>query len=207
MGLGILIALVSAVASLIYFYIYKKFSFFDENGFLYEKPTFPMGNLKGVGRDFHLVYKIKELYVKFKGRAPAFGVYFFTSADVVITDLDIIKNVLVRDFDVFHNRGVFNNERDDPLTCHLFTLEDAQWRKMRTKMTPTFTSGKMKMMFNTVLEISELMISTLKMESEVELEMRNVLGNFTTDVIGNCAFGLEMNSISDPDAMFRQMGK
>ena len=124
---------------------------------------------------------------------PAFGVYFFTNPAVVVSDLDIIKNVLVRDFDVFHNRGLFNNVRDDPLTGHLFLLEDAAWKNMRSKMTPTFTSGKMKMMFNTVLEISNQMLETLKKTSETELEMKNILGNFTTDVIGNCAFGNEFN--------------
>ena len=71
MGPGVFIALVSAVISLIYFYFRKKFSFFDENGFLYEKSTFPMGNLKGVSRDYHIVYKITELYEKFKGKVPA----------------------------------------------------------------------------------------------------------------------------------------
>lgn len=116
MGLTSLFSLILIVISLLYFWIKKKYSFFEENGFLYEKPTFPFGNLKGAGKDFHIISRVKEYYDKFKGKAPAFGIYFFTNANIVITDLEMIKNVLVKDFDSFHNRGLFYNEKDDPLT-------------------------------------------------------------------------------------------
>lgn len=116
--------------------------------------------------------------------------------------------MLVRDFDNFHNRGVYFNKEDDPLSAHLFKMEDAEWKNMRAKLTPTFTSGKMKMMFDTVLEIADIMKVKLEKDSLSEMvEVKETLAKFTTDVIGNVAFGLEMNSIKDPDSMFRKMGK
>lgn len=202
MGLVILSCLIITVISLVYFWIHKKYSFFENNGFLHEKPEFPFGNLKGVGKNIHIANKFRECYEKFKGEAPLFGLYFFVNANVVITDLDLVKSVLVKDFDAFHNRGLYSNVVDDPLTGlfrlliyslkilttstiaitgHLFLLEDEAWKNMRTKLTPTFTSGKMKMMFNTLLEISDLMVSQLKTEPNLEMiEMKNVLANFTT---------------------------
>lgn len=79
---------------------------------------------------------------------------------------------------------------------------------MRAKLTPTFTSGKMKMMFDTVQSICGEMISHLnKNEKSVEMEVKDVLARFTTDVIGNVAFGLDVNSMKDPNSMFRVMGK
>ncbi|KAJ6635343.1 putative cytochrome P450 6a14 [Pseudolycoriella hygida] len=208
MSFTLTVTLLSIAVSALYFWIRRRFQFFKENGFPFERPTFPFGNLKGVGRNFHQVYKIKELYEKFKGKAPAFGIYFFVSPNVVVTDLELVKNVLVRDFDNFHNRGLFFNEKDDPLGAQLFTIEDAEWKKMRGKLTPTFTSGKMKMMFETVVEIADLMKKQFEKNSQSGvIEVKEALASFTTDVIGNVAFGLEMNSISDPDAKFRQMGK
>lgn len=83
-----------------------------------------------------------------------------------------------------------------------------EWKGMRAKLTPTFTSGKMKMMFVTVLDISREMVSFLNgSERPVEIEMKDILACFTTDVIGSVAFGLEMNSMKNPDSMFRKMGR
>ena len=79
---------------------------------------------------------------------------------------------------------------------------------MRAKLSPTFTSVKMKMMFDTVSSICTEMINHLnENEKSVELETKDILARFTTDVIGNVAFGLDMNSMKNPDAMFRKMGR
>lgn len=80
----------------------------------------------------------------------------------MIIDLEVAKDVLIRNFDNFHNRGIFYNEKNDPLTAHIFAIEDQAWKSMRTKLTPTFTSGKMKMMFTIVEEVSNHMIESLK---------------------------------------------
>lgn len=205
--LSIITFLVVAI-TLIYFWIRKRFAYFEDNGFLFVKPEFPLGNLKGVGKEFHLVYKVTEYYKQFKAKAPAFGMFFSINPVVVISDLEIVKHVLVRDFDAFRNRGLYHNKRDDPLACHLFTIEDTEWKNMRQKLTPTFTSGKMKNMFETVVTVSDLMIKKLQQNKNSEVvEVKEALSEFTTDVIGNVAFGLEMNSIANPDAMFRKMGR
>lgn len=208
MGLGIAIALILTSLTLIYFWVRKKFAYFEENGFLHEAPSFPMGSLTGAGTKAHIIDIIDILYTKFKGKAKVFGMHFFTSPVIVVTDLETVKHVLVRDFEVFHNRGVYYNAKDDPLSAHLFSIDDGDWKRMRAKLTPTFTSGKMKLMFNIVRDVSEIMIKQLKTEPNLDMiEMKDTVAKFTTDIIGNVAFGLETNSITDPDSTFRAMGR
>lgn len=161
----VLLTLFVIIFLLIFFWIRHRYSYFERNGMIHEPPSFPVGNLKGlVSGTVHPGQIFQKLYNKFKGKSPIAGIFFFFSPNVMIIDLDVVKDVLIRNFDTFHNRGLFYNEEDDPLTGHIFAVEDLAWKNMRAKLTPTFTSGKMKMMFNTVLEVSEHMIEHLNKE-------------------------------------------
>lgn len=105
-----------------------------------------------------------------------------------------------------HFRFLFQHE---PLSENLFRVKASKWRPLRTKLTPLFTSGKLKNMFYLLLECSEhferyLMRIVRKNET---VECRDLTARFTTDVIGSCAFGLDINAINDESNEFRRMGK
>jgi cytochrome P450 family 6 len=87
-------------------------------------------------------------------------------------------------------------------------LEDDPWRSLRQKLTPTFTSGKIKMMFETISVIGDKLVNTIEKEtvSTGQLEVKDVLSRFTTDVIGSTAFGIECNSLEDKTTKFYEMG-
>lgn len=149
------------------FWVHHRYKTFERDGFLYESPTFPFGNLKGVGPGNHIAQILQKLYQKFKGKSPVAGIFFFFQPNVLILDLDVIKDILIRNFDNFRNRGIYFNARDDPMSAHIFAVEDQTWRSMRHKITPTFTSGKMKMMFGTVLDVSNHLVENLKKSTKV----------------------------------------
>ncbi|XP_058453557.1 cytochrome P450 6A1-like [Malaya genurostris] len=190
------------------FWVRRKYSYWEERGVAYIKPTFPAGNL-GVRGKQHISAVMKRCYDQLKGSGAFGGIFFFTNPVALALDLDFVKTVLIKDFDYFHDRSVYYNEKDDPLSAHLFTMEGTKWRNLRTKLTSTFTSGKMKMMFPTITGVAEEFRKLMASEAQKggEIEMKEILARFTTDVIGNCAFGLECNSLHDPDAEFRRMGK
>lgn len=75
------------------------------------------------------------------------------------------------------------------------TLEGQEWRERRVKLSPVFTSGKMKMMFEIVGPIGDKFIKAIDKELKItrNLEMRQLLAKFTTDVISSVAFGIDSN--------------
>lgn len=69
----------------------------------------------------------------------------------------------------------------------MLTLEGAEWKNRRTKLSPIFTSGKMKVMFEILDAIGERFMTVIdtKLKENESLEMRDYAGKFTADVIGS----------------------
>nr|AID61414.1 cytochrome P450 [Calliphora stygia] len=205
--------LLLALITLAYLAIRRHYTYWQQRNVVYEKPDFFLGNMRQVGKKQPLKQPFYDFYQKFKGKALFGGFYLSLRKAVILLDLDLIQHVLITDFNDFAARGNYYNEKDDPLSGHLFNLDGPKWKQMRAKLTPTFTSGKMKFMFPCVVEVGERFVQVLSQllednnTKEQGLEIRELLARFTTDVIGSCAFGLECNSLKDPNTQFRVMGK
>ncbi|XP_011194316.2 cytochrome P450 6a9-like [Zeugodacus cucurbitae] len=190
-------------------FMQRRLSYWRRHGIAHDKPNWLLGNLAGIQRTVSFADISRNIYLKYKGTGPFCGFYFFLRPAVVLLDVDLIKNVLIKDFVNFADRGMFNNERDDPLTGHLFLLDGHKWRSLRGKLSSTFSSGKMKFMFPTIVEVTHNLVDVLGEQLRVDnvVELKEILARFTTDVIGKVAFGIACNSLRDPEAEFRIMGR
>lgn len=62
---------------------------------------------------------------------------------LLIRDPDIIKNVLIKDFNHFSDSDIFVDKKVDPLLSrNTFVLRGEEWKKARQFITPNFASGK-----------------------------------------------------------------
>ncbi|XP_046751463.1 cytochrome P450 6A1-like isoform X2 [Diprion similis] len=204
--LGVLLAI--AVAA----YIYLKnvtYNYWKHKGIPQAEPIVPFGSLWDVVKSRKsIAVLMRDLYLEFKDNA-VFGFYSFHRPSLVIRDPDLIRFVLTKDFSHFQNRGLYYNEEVDPLSGHLFMLDGAKWKNLRIKFSPTFTSGKMKHMFTTVKECSDSLVQcvTDEVEKNEVIEIKDIMARFTTDVIASVAFGIECNSLKNPEAEFRTLGR
>lgn len=77
------------------------------------EPTFPYGNMKGNGHTLHQSEIMSTLYHKLKSLGTPFvGIYIYFSPVVLVTSLDFVKSVLVKDAIHFTDRGGYYNEED-----------------------------------------------------------------------------------------------
>ncbi|XP_058453126.1 probable cytochrome P450 6a14 [Malaya genurostris] len=191
------------------FWLRNRYSYWEKRGVPYIPASYPLGNLQGLfGQQLSTL--TKGFYEKLKGPARKLGgIYFFINPVAIALDLEFVKDILIKDFRYFHDRGLYYNEKDDPLTAHLLTLEGNKWKTLRNKLTPTFTSGKMKTMFPLITSVAEHFQQSLEaaVATGQDIEVKDFLARYTTDVIGTCAFGLECNSLADPKAKFREKGR
>ncbi|GJQ68333.1 Cyp6a9 [Trypoxylus dichotomus] len=204
---------VGLVTLILLFFVYVKYSqaYWKRKGVPYLQPTSIYGNVDNpFAPKKGLMLDLKGSYESLKKCKEKYGgIYFFTEPVFVPVDIDLIKSILAKDFAHFLGRGFTFNEKHDPLSANLFNTEGERWKTMRVKLTPTFTSGKMKYMFQTLLNCGNPMIEHINSLSEKgdPLDIKEVLACYTTDIIGSCAFGIECNSFKDPHAEFRTYGR
>ncbi|XP_037949037.1 cytochrome P450 6a2-like [Teleopsis dalmanni] len=205
----ILLYLLIGVLSVAFYFVRRKFNYWKDRGIPYDEPHPIYGSFRNFRKNCIIQDVHFALYKKFKGVAPFVGIFFFQRPTAYILDRQLAKNILIKDFPVFADRGGFYNERDDPLSAHLFALDGVKWKQLRQKLSPTFTSGKMKFMFPTVVKVAEQFVHVLNdlLKEGNNFDVKELSARFTTDVIGTCAFGIECNSLKDPNAEFRTMGR
>lgn len=115
---------------------------------------------------------------------------------------------MLKEFNTFPSRGGYHNEKDDPVSANLANVDGEKWKNLRNKLTQTFTSGKLKMMFSTIVEVADKFIDQIQVETKAtgQVEIKDILSRFTTDVIGKTAFGIECNSLENPQTEFYKYG-
>lgn len=113
---------VGVVLALAYNFYYNKYTYWTRKGVPNEPPLPLIGNMKGLAKKYHLRDIIQRFYEQFKGKSLIAGLFMFFKPTAMIMDLDLIKQVLIKDFHHFQDRGLFNNPEDDPLTGHLLNL-------------------------------------------------------------------------------------
>lgn len=132
--MDIITVLIIVLATLIgiYYYIPKKRElYWKEKGLeIFSLNSFQLTELACKTYDYFKTRGLKH------GVKRTYNRYWF-----VTTDLDLLKNVLQKEFDSFRNRAPPINEKLDPLKAHIVFLTDDKWKNLRAKLTPTFTSG------------------------------------------------------------------
>lgn len=193
------IAVLFGIVTVIYLSLRRIYTYWDRRGF----KTFPnynyiFGHLQPTFTQTECASdNIKRIYNSTND--PFIGIYGVLRPILLVRDPELIQSILKTDVAHFLDRDVHCNEKYDPLSGHLFALTGQRWKNLRGKLTPAFTSGKLKAMFSTILKSGANVQNYLeKLEQQKELfDVRNTSLCMTIDVIASVAFGLEVDSIND----------
>nr|CAD7432091.1 unnamed protein product [Timema monikensis] len=192
---------------LIAVYAYNRFiyTYWWRQGVPYISPSVPFGNFWSVITQRECFAEgYRAIYDRCTG--PWVGLFLLHKPVLMVKDPELIRTILMKNFANFHDRGMYVDEKDDPLSAHLFSLSGQKWRKLRAQLTSTFSSGKLKSMTPIMVSCTEELNLHLQ-ECEDVVELKEILASFSTDVIASCAFGIQCNSLRDPNSEFRKWGR
>jgi len=165
----------------------------------------------GINISFNCKIKIFNEFLHFllvvKSGHKIVGIYMMNKRSILIRDAQLARQIMTSDFASFHDRGVYVDEDKDPLSANLFNLRGASWRNLRHKLTPSFSSGKIKGMFGTIDDVGDKLVQHLEgvLDQSDEVEIKDVMTTYAVDIIGSVIFGLEIDSFSNPKNEFREI--
>ncbi|XP_050697046.1 cytochrome P450 3A11-like [Eriocheir sinensis] len=202
-----LVAVVVVVVAAVWAYNKHKFRYWEARGVpSAPSPALLMGHLhKLVSKEKHSWIYIDELYRK-HGADKMMGYFELLSPRLMVGDLELLKGVLVRDFDHFVDRRTvkFTTEQDKIYNEILTMTTGDHWKGIRSVLSPSFTSGRLKNMFPLVEEKADALVSHIhrQIKTEPSVKLKETFGLYALEVISSCAFGMETNTLSDGSSVF-----
>ncbi|XP_051801041.1 cytochrome P450 3A30-like [Acanthochromis polyacanthus] len=139
----------------------------------------------------------------FNKYGKTWGIFDGRQPVLCITDPGMIKTVLIKEcYSLFTNRRNFR--LNGPLYDAVGIAEDEQWRRIRSILSPSFTSGRLKEMFDIMKRHSANMMSsfTKKADKDEPIELKDVFGSFSMDIVTSTAFSVDIDSLNNPSDPF-----
>ncbi|CAF1041423.1 unnamed protein product [Adineta steineri] len=135
-----------------------------------------------------------------------YGLYAGTTPMYVVSDVDFLEEVYIKQFSSFHSRRLPVILRlQTGHKVHLFSAIGARWRRQRQVINPTFSSTKLQLMSPLVNNCITAMlnkISSIVHNKNTEINIYLLYKRMTMDVICRCAFGIDTDMQNDTDNIY-----
>nr|QIU80473.1 cytochrome P450 monooxygenase CYP6CY24 [Aphis gossypii] len=197
------------VFTTIYYYTTSTYDKWRKLNIPYVPPVPLFGNVfKIMTKLEHPIDGFGKIYYSYPN-AKLLGYFQMREPMLMVREPELINTILVKDFSYFTDHGFDIDPSTSILANSLFFSNGQKWRTMRQKLSPGFTSGKLKDTHNQINECGDEMVSRIAnvIEKTDRLEVKTMTTGFSTDVIGTCAFGLKLDTIKNDDSEFRRYVK
>ncbi|KAJ6639682.1 putative cytochrome P450 6g2 [Pseudolycoriella hygida] len=200
-----LVGVFCGLLSLVYYWAYQRQNYWKIHNIPHVKSPLLVGHFfKMVLLKESNVDVLSKLYYHPNAKGKAFvGINIFHKPAILIREPELVKRVLIKDFQYFTNRHVGADPVHDPMSgLNLFQIKNPQWKDLRMKLSPIFTSGKMKQMFYMVENVGNVLnetVANLVKSGKPVVEIRTLFARYTIDSISIVAFGTDSGCLKDPD--------
>ncbi|XP_050670466.1 cytochrome P450 6B2-like [Leptidea sinapis] len=196
---------------LVFIYVYSSwtFDYWKKKGIKHDPPAPFLGtNSKQFLQKASMSMMAEEMYYKYP-KERVVGFFRGRKPELVIRDPEIAKRILVTDFNNFYSRGFVPHKTNiEPLLKNIFFADGDLWKLLRHRFSLVFSTGKIKAMFSIITERAEKLQTLAEKVSEYDsYDAHELMARYTTDFIGACGFGLNIDTLNDETSEFRKLGK
>jgi len=177
----------------IYYYLFRNFNFFKRHGIIHVPPVPILGVMASIIFRRMSFVDISQKIYDFNQDAKYIGFYATTKPVLLLRDLELIKAILVKNFDTFINRPAFDEHDEYVLSQNVFALQNTKWRDIKKLLCFSFTSDKLRIMFNLMskraVDLAKF-LSTLPADKS-DVNIKDIFSRYTNDVIALCNYGIK----------------
>ncbi|XP_054923933.2 cytochrome P450 3A4-like [Dermacentor andersoni] len=189
----LLLSVIIALATWFIIQRKRRFSFFKDLGIPGPPPSFLSGNLSEIIQKGSLI-TFKEWLDKY---GDIVGFYNGAHPFLIVKDPELIKKIQIKDFNNFTSRGMMSGfARSHPIISQsMVHAEGDRWKKMRSLITPAFTTSNMKKMASLMDDSSNELLDVIESlrPKHKAIEFRELFQRLAADVLIQTAFGLKFN--------------
>ncbi|KAK2712312.1 cytochrome P450 3A9-like [Artemia franciscana] len=177
---------------------WRDLNFFKRLGIPGPEPSFITGNIFAARWSMDNVGECISKWRKEYG--DAFGYYWGTVPHIMLSDLDLVKEVLVSDFNSYRNRNNQLSTQYPEFSMALQGLKDEEWKQVRSILTPVFTLSKMKHLSKFMADCTERLREVLEnsREKNESINIHELFARFTSEIISMTALATETHPIKNP---------
>ncbi|XP_022252068.1 cytochrome P450 3A8-like [Limulus polyphemus] len=170
----------------------KMTSVFSNLGVPGPTPSLLFGNLIELYKKGPL--RCHDDWIKEYGKVVGF--YEGMKPVLLIAEPELLKSVLMKDFHNFTDRPEvipLKGKKEDIFSKELINLKGQRWKEVRSILTPTFSTAKLKQMTSIISHTVDIFISKVKKKSECGefFDIYDLYQRLTTDVIERTALGMD----------------
>ncbi|XP_033116012.1 cytochrome P450 3A24-like [Anneissia japonica] len=193
--------LILFVIILLYVYGMWGFSYWKDRGISGPKPLPFVGN----GLDVFFKTGMHQSQLKYiLEHGPIVGYFEGRKPQIIIGDLDTLRQILIKDFNYFQDHRRVSDLDFKPLDKGLTQLEGHEWKRIRNTVTPTFSSGKLKIMVPLINNACKTLLGRINdlIKSKDDINVKDMYGCLMMDVVASTNFGLQLDSVKNPENPF-----
>nr|ATO58442.1 cytochrome P450 CYP337B1 allele 12 [Helicoverpa armigera] len=136
---------------------------------------------------------------------PHIGTTSATIPTLIVKNVDDIQAVLAGDFQSFHSRGIISNANDLLADNLLFMNDFHRWKLIRQKLSPVFTSAKLKNMFYIIERCARDFVELVEHNAHLRKVPFNLISRYTTASISAAVFGIDTQVKSTMESPFVEL--
>lgn len=190
--------LLGTLFALFRYYLHRKWQALKRWNIPHEPPSvLKMGNAMDFlrGRAFTYASECKEKF------GPIYGLYIGTSPAIAVHDVDIMRAIYIKEFANFPNREVNQVQlAGKEMNTSVVQVRGAQWKRIRSTMSPIFSASKLRHMSGLLDQCSENLVQLLRKRIEAgggEFKIRERFSSLSLDMVLSAAFSTDVNTQND----------